>query len=93
MARWRKLGGRVGCEEKDYKSEDFVGTVPGSPVTSTAKAEDEARAGDGDGDGGVADDATPESGEVVEERAVSLAEGQTRDEASAGEKDLEPSAI
>lgn len=88
MARWRKLGARVGCDEKDYKSEDFVSIVPGSPVSRTAEAE--ARTGDGDGDGGVADDAAPESGEVVEEPADSQAEGQTRDEASA---DLEPTAI
>ena len=31
MGRWRKLGGRVGCDEKDYKMEDFVG---GSHETS-----------------------------------------------------------
>jgi hypothetical protein len=80
MARWRKLGARVGCDEKDYKLEDFVRIVSGSPVTSTAKAEGEAGAGDGDGDG----DGAPESGEMVEEPA----EGQTGDE-----KDLEPTAI
>jgi hypothetical protein len=91
MARWRKLGARVGCDEKDYKSEGFVRTVPGSLVTSTAKAEVEVRAGDEDG--GVADDAAPETGEVVEEPAVSEAEGQTREETSGGEKDLERSAI
>jgi hypothetical protein len=79
MARWRKLGARVGCDEKDYKLEDFVRIVPGSPVTSTHKAEAEARAGDGDGS--VADDGARETGEVVEEPAVS----QTGD--------LEPTAI
>ena len=46
MARWRKLGACVGCDENDYKMEDFVGSVPGSPVTATpnveAKAEVEA---------------------------------------------------
>jgi CRAL/TRIO domain len=85
MARWRKLGARVGCDEKDYKLEDFVG-IPGSPATSTAKASAEARAGDGDGDGdgGVVNGAAAETGEVVEEPAVS----QTGDET-----DLEPSAI
>ena len=83
MARWRKLGARVGCDEKDYKLEDFVGIVPGSPGTGTTKAktEAEARAGDGDRDGVVGDDAAPETGEVVE------AEGQSRDERS------EPTAI
>jgi hypothetical protein len=39
MARWRKLGARVGCDEKDYKVEDSVRSVPGSPVTPTAKDE------------------------------------------------------
>jgi CRAL/TRIO domain len=89
MARWRKLGARVGCDEKDYKLEDFVGIVPGSPVTSTAKASAEARAGDGEGDRGVVNGAAPETGGVVEEPAVS----QTGDETSAAETDLEPSAI
>ena len=90
MARWRKLGAQVGCDEKDYKLEDFVPIVSGSPVTSTAKAdaedkdEDEARVGDRDGR--VADDAAPDTGDTVEEAAVSQAEGQT------GE-DLEPIAI
>jgi hypothetical protein len=81
----------VGCDEKDYKSEDFVPIVPGSPATRTAEAEAEARAGDGDG--GVADEAASDSGEVVEEADVSQAEGQTRDEGSAAGKDLEPTAI
>ncbi len=60
MARWRKLGARVGCDEKDYKTEDFVRTVPGSPVTPTAKTE--AGDGDEDEDGGVTDDATGDTG-------------------------------
>jgi len=38
MARWRRLGARVGCDERDYKLEDFVRTVPGSPVTAKAEA-------------------------------------------------------
>ena len=42
MARWRELGARVGCDEKDYKMEDSVRTVPGSPATPAAKAEAEA---------------------------------------------------
>jgi len=49
MARWRKLGARVGCDEKDYKTEDLV---PGSPVTATANGE--ARA-NGVADGGEAE--------------------------------------
>ena len=71
MARWRKLGARVGCDEKDYKTEP----IPGSPVTSTAKAEaePEVRAGDGDGDGAAEDDTARETGDMVEERAVSEA--------------------
>lgn len=59
MALWRKLGGCVGCDEKDYKLEDFMG-IPGSPVTSTpnvkAKAEVEAKA--------KADDVAAETGDM-----------------------------
>lgn len=82
MARWRKLGARVGCDEKDYKSEDVVHTVPGSPGTGTSKVEAEAT-----------DGAAPDTGEVVEELAFSQAEDQTRDETPATEEDLEPTAI
>jgi CRAL/TRIO domain len=89
MARWRKLGAQVGCDEKDYKLEDFMSIVSGSPVTSTAKAEAEDKDEVRVGDGGVADDAAPDTGDTVEERAVSQAEGQTGDD----ERDLEPSAI
>jgi hypothetical protein len=63
MARWRKLGSRVGCDEKDYKLEDVVHTVPGSPGTDMSKAEAEAT-----------EDAAPDTGEVVEELAFSQAE-------------------
>jgi hypothetical protein len=34
MARWRKLGARVGCDEWDYKS-DAVGAEPGGDTATT----------------------------------------------------------
>ena len=40
MARWRKLGSRVGCDEWDYKSEDFDDTSPS--VTPSAALEAKA---------------------------------------------------
>jgi CRAL/TRIO domain len=40
MARWRKLGARVGCDEWDYKSEDFDDTSssvsPGAALEAKA---------------------------------------------------------
>ncbi len=38
MARWRKLGARVGCDEWDYKSEEVVDI---SPVVAHASADAE----------------------------------------------------
>ena len=73
MARWRKLGARVGCDENDYKTEDLVGAVPGSRVnTSTAEAEDGAAETDDMGEGPV----------------VSQAHCQTSEETSASESGI-----
>ncbi len=106
MARWRKLGACVGCDERDYKMEDFERTATGSPVTeakakaeaeSEAEVETEARAGEEDGDRVVAEDAAPESGDTVEDPPVSP--GQTpnktsaTDEISEADGALEPTAI
>jgi len=85
MVRWRELGARVGCDERDYKLEDFVPIVPGSPVT--AKADAEVKAGDGDGDRVVAEDVAPESGDTIEGAPVSQAQIQVPDGA------LEPTAV
>jgi hypothetical protein len=42
MARWRKLGARVGCDEWDYKSEDVVDISP--PAAPASEAEPETQA-------------------------------------------------
>lgn len=43
MARWRKLGARVGCDEWDYKSEEVVDISP-AVADASADAEAEAKA-------------------------------------------------
>ena len=43
IARWRKLGGHVGCDEWDYKSEEIVDISPAA-VDPSADAEPEATA-------------------------------------------------
>lgn len=94
MARWRKLGARVGCDEKDYKLEDFVRVVPASPVTATAKAEAEVEAkADGNGGHGLADDAALESGEVVEDAPQSADETSAAEKVSEADRALEPTAV
>lgn len=52
MARWRKLGARVGGDERDYKSGEVVDISP---------APAEAEAGNGNGDRVVAEDAAVEN--------------------------------
>ena len=79
MARWRKLGARVGCDERDYKLGEVVDI-------SRAPAAAEAEAGEGDGNGIVAGDAAPEAGDAEENPAVSQAQTQAPDETSATDK-------
>lgn len=43
LARWRKMGAQVGCNEWDYKSEDVADIISSAPV----EAGDEAEGGDG----------------------------------------------
>ena len=76
MARWRKLGGHVGCNERDYKLGEVVDI---SPAPAEVEAEVKTEAGDGDGDRVVAEDAAPETGDTV-------AQGQVPDEPSATDK-------
>lgn len=71
MARWRKLGARVGCNERDYKLGEVVDI-------SRAPAE----TGEGDGNRVVAEDATPEAGDAD----VSQAQAQAPDETLANDK-------
>ena len=71
MAHWRKLGARVGCDERDYKLGEAVDI-------SRAPAEAE----EGDGNRVVAEDATPEAGDVD----VSQAQAQAPDETLANDK-------
>jgi hypothetical protein len=73
MARWRKLGARVGCDERDYKLGEVVDI---SPAPAEVDAEAETEAGDGDGD---REDAAPETGDAV-------AQAQIPDESSATDK-------
>ena len=79
MARWRKLGARVGCDERDYKLGEVVDI-------SRAPAAAEAEAGEGDGNRVVAGDAAPEAGDAEENPAVSQAQAQAPDETSATDK-------
>jgi len=80
MARWRKLGACVGCDERDYKLGEVVDISP-------APAEAEAETGDGEGDRVVAEDAAaPETGDMVENPPASQTQAQAPEESSATDK-------
>jgi hypothetical protein len=72
MARWRKLGGCVGCDERDYKLGEVVDTSSapaGAEAEVEVEAEVKAEAGDEEGDRGA-----PETSEALGDSAVSQAQ-------------------